>query len=46
MPLRSSINKPVIKEKARTVAESERFLPCRAGTDDPGSVREVAGLLC
>ena len=46
MPLRSSTNKPVSKDKARTVAESERFLPCRAGADDPGSVRDVAGLLC
>ena len=46
MPLRSSTNKPVFKEKAHTVAESERFLPCRAGADDPGSVRDVAGLSC
>ncbi len=46
MPLRLSTNKPVFKDKARTVAESERFLPCRAGVDDPGSVRDVAGLLC
>ncbi len=46
MPLRSSTNKPVSKEKARTVAENERFLPCRAGADDPGSVRDVAGLSC
>ena len=30
MPLRSSINKPVFKKKARTVAESERFLPCNS----------------
>ena len=46
MPLRSSTNKPVSKDKARTVAESERILPCRAGADDPRSVRDVAGLLC
>ena len=46
MPLRSSTNKPVFKEKARTVAESERFLPCRAGADDPRSVRDVAELSC
>ncbi len=46
MPLRLSTNKPVFKDKARTVAESERFLPCLAGVDDPGSVRDVAGLSC
>ena len=46
MPLRSSTNKPVSKDKARTVAESERFLPCRAGVDDLGSVRDVTGLSC
>ena len=46
MPLRSSTNKPVIKDKARNLAESERFLPCPAGADDPRSVRDVARLLC
>ena len=46
MPLRLSTNKPASKDKASTVAESERFLPCRAGVDDPGSVRDVAGLSC
>ncbi len=46
MPLRLSNNKPVFKKKARTVAESERFLACRAGVDDLGSVRDVTGLSC
>ena len=46
MPLRSSTNKPVSKDKARTVAETERFLPCPAGADDPRSVRDVARLFC
>ena len=51
MPLRLSTNKPVIKDKARkdkarTLAESEWFLPCAAGADDPRSVRDVARLLC
>jgi hypothetical protein len=46
MPLRYSMNEPDLKEKARTVAESERFLPCCAVADDPRSVRDVAGLLC
>ena len=46
MPPQSSTNKPVSKDKARTVAESERFLPCPAGADDPRSVRDLARLLC
>ena len=46
MPLRLSNNKPVSKDKTRTLAESERFLPCPAGADDPRSVRDVARLLC
>ena len=46
MPLRSSTNKPVSEDKARIVAESQRFLPCPAGADDPRSVRDVARLLC
>ena len=46
MPLRSSTNKPDSKEKARTVAETERFLLCCARANDPRFFKDVAGLLC
>ena len=46
MPLRSSTNKPDCKEKASTLAETERFLLCRARARDPRFFRDVAGLSC